>query len=235
MLSRDTWRRPALVLVSCLLVGLLVAQAGVAATSQAEPTAESAEAVAITVTNATIDDDGTKRLELTLTRAPEGLAGFQLTAVLASADVATITNASYPDRYGLTTDPAIAPDRQSVTLEAADLSEQITPGATDVPLATVTIAGAGNGQTQVEIADMQIDADGGERVDAAVEPGVVTVGKDTAASSEDSATTAGDATAAQRTEAESPAGAAGPSPIVLVGTLVAGVLLGLGVLARHEE
>lgn len=108
----------------------------------------------------TNDSSGTA-IAVVLPEAAEGLAGYELTLAVESGSV---TGASYPDAFQPTTEPAIDGEGEAVTLEAADVSDRITAGATDVRLATVTVEGA-DGAPTVTIRDASIDADGGGRID----------------------------------------------------------------------
>jgi hypothetical protein len=145
---------------------LLVATAApsVAAASTAEDTGGAAGAERLTVSNATVDANETATIEVTLEEAPDGLAGFEVTLELDAPSVANVTGASYPSAYGMTTDPRIGRDGDAVTLEAIDLDDEVEPGATDVTLATVAVTGATSGTTDVEVSDLQIDADDGSRI-----------------------------------------------------------------------
>jgi len=131
--------------------------------------------VSIAVTNVTTSDGETGAFRLTLTEAPDGLAGYRATVVLQTAGVATVTNASYPERYEMTTRPVVSSDGRSVTLEAIDLGDRISTDASDVPLATVVVTGEKAGETAIDVTDVELDADGGDRVAPAVESGTVTV------------------------------------------------------------
>ncbi|MFB6085103.1 MAG: PGF-CTERM sorting domain-containing protein [Halorientalis sp.] len=136
-------------------------------------TATADDGAQLTVTNATVEENETSRLRLALTRAPAGLSGYEVTLSLSEPGVAEITNASYPDAFQLTTEPRIADDGQRVTLEAA--VTDTPPGARNVTLATVTVAGTGGGTTAVRVTDAQIDADDGSRVAPAYDAGSVAV------------------------------------------------------------
>jgi PGF-CTERM protein len=148
-----------------LLTGLLLV--GGVGTATADDGAQ------LTVTNATVDENETSTLRLALTRAPAGLSGYQVTLELSDSGVAEIRNASYPDSFQLTTDPAVTGDSQRVTLEAA--VTDTPPGATNVTLATVAVTGTGGGTTAVRVTDAQVDADNGSRVAPASSPGSVAV------------------------------------------------------------
>ncbi|EMA01850.1 hypothetical protein SAMN05443574_104136 [Haloarcula vallismortis] len=143
----------------------------------------------------------TAAVSVVLTGAPDGLAGYQIELAVGDPAVARFENASYPDRLGLTTDPVISSDGGTITLEAADLDGQIQPGASDVGLATVQLAGVSGGETQVTVTSSQIDADGGGAVEPATEPTALTVSPD--ASTETAAAVAEASTSASEAAAES--------------------------------
>ncbi|ELY98641.1 hypothetical protein [Natrialba asiatica] len=130
----------------------------------------------LVVSNGTIAPGDTGTHRIALTDAPDGLAGYKLELEFSSEGVATVTNASYPERFGLTTDPIVSADGQSLTVEAADLDDEITAGATNVTLARIDVDGVEAGTTDLQVAAMQIDADGGSPVEPAIEAGTVTVG-----------------------------------------------------------
>ncbi|MGQ3411918.1 hypothetical protein ACT4ML_06600 [Natrinema sp. LN54] len=174
------WKRPVAALLVTLAIGVAVvpiasmaaADAG-AATATATPTAAGPDLV---VDDAAVESGETATHRLALTDAPDGLAGFELTVELSGDDgTATVANASYPDRYTPTTDPAVSADGQSITVEAADLTDEVTPGASDVTLATIEVNGTDAGSTALEVTELQIDADGGDRIEPSLEAGTLTV------------------------------------------------------------
>lgn len=178
-IRRRTGERLAVALLVGLAIGTILAPVSIAATSggAADSTATagpSASDGSIVVTDATVEPGGTAVHRVALTDAPDGLAGFELTLEL-SGDAATVENASYPDEYRMTTDPVVSDDGKSVTVEAVDLDDAVTPGASNVTLATVTVAGAEPGSTALEVTDARLDADGGSRIEPALETGTVTV------------------------------------------------------------
>jgi hypothetical protein len=209
-----------------LLAGMLPALAA----GQSDPT--------ISIETGSVAAGETTAVPVVLTSAPDGLAGYRLELAVADPGVARFGNASYPDRFGLTTDPVVGSDGGTVTLEAADLDGQIEPGASDVTLATVALTGVAGGETRLTVESSQVDADGGGAVEPATAATTLTVTGDatteagaatdasspTAGSTAESATTAsaaddaaGDATAAQSTT-----GADGSLPTALVLVAVAG-------------
>lgn len=186
-------RRIAVAVTVCLAVGLAVglaspvaAAAGASslggATGGATPTAAESDLV---VTDETVESGETATHRIALTDAPDGLAGFELTLELSGdGDTATVTNASYPDAYGKTTDPVVSADGQSVTVEAVDLTDEVTAGASDVTLATIDVNGIDAGSTALEVTEMQVDADGGDRIDPSLEAGTLTVDNGSASQNE---------------------------------------------------
>jgi len=127
----------------------------------------------VAVTDATADPGDNATVEVVLTAAPDGLAGYEARLSLADGD-ARVVGVDYPDQFDLTSAPDIGPNGQTVRLEAADLGDRIGPGTENVTLATVTVA-AGSEETAVTIADLRVDADGGARVSPATDPGRLTV------------------------------------------------------------
>ena len=165
--------------VVTLGLGLLAAGAGVTTAQTAQPT--------VSVSSATTTVDDTATVDVVLTEAPDGLSGYYLDLTVDNPEAAAVTSASYPDEFGLTTDPTIDADGQTVTLEAADMEGSISPGATDVTLATVTVAGVAPGEVGLAVEPRQFDADDGSAFTPATQAGTLTVAGDDASSTDDAA------------------------------------------------
>lgn len=162
----DTRRSVAVALAALALLGA-VAAAGTATAQNSQPT--------IVVTDGTTTPDGTTTVGVVLTDAPDGLAGYYLELTVENPSVARIDAASYPDQYGLTSEPVIEDDGATVVLEAADVEGAVEPGATDVTLATVTVAGAAPGEVELTVTPQQFDADDGSAFTPATAAGTVAV------------------------------------------------------------
>jgi hypothetical protein len=175
----------AVALAALALLGA-VAAAGTATAQSEGPT--------IVVTDATTAADGTTSVEIVLTSAPSGLSGYYLDLTVGNPDVARIEGAGYPNRFGLTSEPAVGSDGGTVTLEAADIEGAIEPGATDVTLATVTLAGAAPGEADLTATPRQFDADDGSAFTPATAAGTITVSGSIDTPSADGATDDGDGT-----------------------------------------
>jgi hypothetical protein len=155
--------------VATIAFGLLLAGAGVTTAQTGQPT------VSVSSATATVDD--TTTVDVVLTEAPDGLSGYYLDLTVDNPEVATVTSASYSDEFGLTTDPTIDTDGQTVTLEAADIEGSISPGATDVTLATVEVASQAAGEVELTVEPQQFDTNDGGRFRPETQPGVLTIGE----------------------------------------------------------
>ncbi|WP_435067096.1 cell surface protein [Haloplanus sp. C73] len=232
-----TGRRVAVVaLAVCAL--LAVAATGAVTAQSDQP--------AVVVTDATTTTGDTTTVGIVLTTAPDGLAGYYLDVSVETAGTARIESASYPDRFGLTTEPQVSDDGATVTLEAADMEGAIEPGATDVTLATVELAGAASGDTELTVRPRQFDADTGEAFQPATQAGTVTVtgATDSTAAADSSASEMDDSDGAsqQQTPADGDESTrtTTPAPTTGFGTLsttlvgVAFAVLTLGALWRRD-
>ncbi len=156
-------------------VALAVALAAVALLGTAGAVTAQSNQPTISVTGATTAADGTTTVEVVLTEAPDGLSGYYLSLAVGNGEVAQIESASYPDRFGLITDPDVGPEGRTVTLEAADVEGAIEPGATNVTLATIEVAGGIPGEARITVEPRQFDSDNGTQFQPSTQPGVVTV------------------------------------------------------------
>jgi len=138
----------------------LVALAVVATVAGAGAATQTADEPAIRITDTTTAGDNTTA-DVVLTSAPEGLAGYYLDVVVDAPESARVVDASYPDQFGLTTTPEYADDGSTVTLEAGDLNDAVQPGARNVVLATVEVAGVGAGDLSLSVEPRRFDDDEG--------------------------------------------------------------------------
>ena len=171
--SPRRWPLRPLLAAALVVCAVLTVAAVVTGTVGVVAAQDDATEPTVAVTDATADPGDNVTVEVVLTAAPDGLAGYETRLSLADGD-ARVVSVDYPDQFDLTTDPDIGPDGQTVRLEAADLGDRIGPGTEDVTLATVTVA-AGSEETAVTVADLQVDADGGARVSPATDPGRLSV------------------------------------------------------------
>ncbi|WP_049922420.1 alkaline phosphatase PhoX [Halopiger djelfimassiliensis] len=123
-----------------------------------------------------VSQEATGEVDLTLSSIPDGLAGGRISLTVEHTDVATITNASYPDALELTADPVVSDDGSTVEFRFADLENEIQSGATDVTLATVELEGVGAGTTDLTLDVHALDDDSGTALEPQPRPGVVVTG-----------------------------------------------------------
>ena len=201
------------------LTAALVALALLATVASTGATAQATDGPAIRVTDGATTVGGNTTVDVVLTSAPDGLAGYYLDLTVESPDDGRVVDASYPEQFGLTSAPDYADGGGTVTLEAADLDGAVDPGATDVRLATVEIAGS-SGDLSLSVQPRQFDDDEGD----SFEPAAGSVARTTATGS--AGATTPDGTANGPTTATSADGPLSPALAVIAVMLVAA--LGLG-------
>ncbi|WP_226011521.1 hypothetical protein [Halomicrobium salinisoli] len=132
----------------------------------------------LSVGDAAIDAGETAEVAVALDTAPNGVSGFAVNVSVADPSVATVTNVSLGESFdSVGESTAIASDGSGAALSAADLGENVQPGASDVTLGTVTVQGEADGETAIEATVNSMDNDNGNDTDPTVESGSVTVGE----------------------------------------------------------
>ncbi|SFS11269.1 hypothetical protein SAMN05216559_3822 [Halomicrobium zhouii] len=218
--------------------------AGVSGVPGASDAQTAANETTLTVGDATVEPHANDTVRLSLDRVPEGLAGFEVTLAFDSNATGSFTGARYPEDYQPTTDPAVGESGRTITLEAADLGNVVTPGATNVTLAYVSVTGQENGTAKLTATELQVDADGGSKVRPAVEAGTLSVGSAASGGGSGSAGSAGQqgsssgATGGQEDAGAAP-GVSGGSPglatVLQIGAVVAVAgLAGLGLFVWRD-
>ncbi len=135
----------------------------------------SVSAAAISIGSATLSGaDATGSVEITLDSAGSGLSGYILSVSPENPQVVAVTGATFPTWATLS--EATPGSGAAYTLRALDLNDGVKPGATNVPLATLSLRGVGSGTTSITAAITQMDDDSGNPVDAGIMSGSVTVG-----------------------------------------------------------
>ena len=139
------------------------------------------------VTNATVrvgsgsvGPGGTTTVNLTLDQAPQGLAGYNLTARLSVADSGVrVIEASAPTVFNdSVTETTIDPDNQTAEIRATDITEVVDTNATNASLGTVTVAAnesANVSQRDLRVSVERIDDDSGTPINVTTQNGTVTV------------------------------------------------------------
>ncbi|MFC3957392.1 hypothetical protein [Halovivax cerinus] len=166
-------RVPATVAAAALAILLTL---GVVATPVEATTAAERSNQTILVGDATTTPGQGASVDVVLTDAPDGLAGYELTLTLEGDGVASIQGVSYPSEFGLTSNPVVGPEGRSITVEAADVEDEIVAGDRDVTLVTIDVTGHEPGETSLSVTGARLDADGGDAIDVSDEDGTIAVG-----------------------------------------------------------
>jgi PGF-pre-PGF domain-containing protein len=98
-------------------------------------------------------------LSITLSEAPNGLSGYNITISLSNASIAEIISVDFPD-WALLNKVSLLP-AESAWIKAVDLQNSIIKGANNVILANVTFRGKSEGIARVLLTVRQIDDDDG--------------------------------------------------------------------------
>jgi len=105
---------------------------------------------------------------------PNGLSGDNVTITISNTSVGQITGISYPSWAQLNVNTALP--ASSVTFSEADTGNQVQAGATNVPLATLTISGlVTNGTATLTVSVNACDNDSGGAINPSVSSGTITV------------------------------------------------------------
>ncbi|KUG10027.1 cell surface protein [hydrocarbon metagenome] len=138
----------------------------------------SAETIQANPAELTLTAGGTAEVSYVLDSAPSGIAGYMMVLELTNPGVADITAVQFPSWGSLNNVTTLPAD--TVQLSAVDLELIVGPGATQVPLASITIRGQNTGVTEVRITSIQLTADGGENIQPSLPSlRVTTVGSST--------------------------------------------------------
>jgi hypothetical protein len=132
-----------------------------------------AETITFDPASITVSQGDTQTITLLLDSAPQGLAGYLFSVTINNPGTSRIMDVSYPAWAGLSKTTG-APG-ESITMSAVDLNRQVQTGATGVILGTITVQGGTAGTSTITVHNIQMDADGGNVINAAHQPGTVIV------------------------------------------------------------
>lgn len=167
-------------------------------------------APALSVGNATTSVGSTARTSVALTRAPNGVSGFNVTLRVENGSIATISSATPMGNYSLKRENVSA-DGTTAWVRAVDVNENYQNNSTDVPIARVTVRGNATGKTTLVAtpsAAQGVQNDNGDRMHPADGRGSVSV---TAATSGGSGGSTGSSTGGGSTGGSSGGGGGGSS------------------------
>lgn len=121
----------------------------------------------------------TRDFTITADSLPDGLSGYNITMSLTDPSRAEIVGFTRPvwspPIAGFKMNSTVPAD--SLWIKAADFGDAVTPGATDVLLATVLVRGDATGTTNLTVSVTFMDPDGnGPPIVPAIQPGIITIG-----------------------------------------------------------
>jgi hypothetical protein len=111
------------------------------------------------------------KVNVTLTEAPNGLSGYNLTIALSNFSVAEIESVEFPDWAILNANSSLPYD--SVWIKAIDLYKQVQENATNVQIAALLIKAKSSGTSAINVSKTRLDDDSGYEIDAIPENGTI--------------------------------------------------------------
>ncbi|WP_092920070.1 PGF-CTERM sorting domain-containing protein [Halorubrum sodomense] len=163
-------------------LGALLFAVAVAAAAASGAAVASDHGVAVGPENATVDANGTATVPVTLSRAPEGVSGFDLTLAVGNESVATVANASVAAPVDDVANVSLSDDGETVRVAGIDGTDAVADNATDVRLATVTVRGEAPGEVRLTVVAVHgLQSDGGDPLAVRTANGTVTVESSAAA------------------------------------------------------
>jgi len=126
----------------------------------------------VSIEDSRISVGETIEVPITLSSAPEGLAGFYLMLDMGDSNTARIVSVEFPDFGMVFEQPGYG---NAVRLAAVDVFQTAESNSTDITLAVVTFEGVSAGSIGAQLTIMQIDDDEGNPLPASVSSGTVSV------------------------------------------------------------
>ncbi len=126
----------------------------------------------VSIEDSRISVGETIEVPITLSSAPEGLAGFYLTINMGDSNTARIVSVEFPDFGMVYEQPGYG---KTVRLAAVDVFQTAESNSTDITLAAVTLEGVSAGSIGAQLTIMQIDDDEGNPLPVSVSSGTVSV------------------------------------------------------------
>lgn len=158
-----------------VLVGVIVAAPVVGSVGVAS--AQEASSSTINISDATVKEDASTSVDVTMSEAPSGLAGYDIVLGVENNSTATITDAEIAEKFTLS-EVNVSDNGTSmmVNLRAVDLEENVQEGATNISLADIDIEGKTAGETNLAVQEIRrVDDDNGTAINVSSNSGQITV------------------------------------------------------------
>jgi len=115
----------------------------------------------------------TVSVDIMLDTAPNGLSGYSINVSVGNPGVATISSVTYPSWASLIQTSSLP--ASECWIKAFDGEEQVQSGASDVPMATVTLQGLAGGSTVVNLVVNMMNDDSDAIINPTISAGTFTV------------------------------------------------------------
>jgi hypothetical protein len=115
----------------------------------------------------------TASVPITIDEAVAGLAGYTIDISVTNPSVAEIIAVDYPGWASLSQSTSLPAGE--VRVKAVDINREVEAGATNIPIATVTVKGQAPGSTTFTISPVRISDDNGEGIPSAPVQNALTV------------------------------------------------------------
>ncbi len=120
----------------------------------------------------TVAPGETAAVRFSLSEAPEGIAGFNITGTVDNPAILQIRQANASDTFGLEETTRTG---DSASMKGVDIGEEVGPGSSNVTLAVMTLEAQQEGTAQITIRSNQLDADDGSRISVTGQTAEITV------------------------------------------------------------
>jgi len=119
---------------------------------------------------------GNITLALNLTFAPKGLSGYNVNLSVSNSTVAQIMEVSFPAWASSMNSAGPLPATRDILIKASDVNSLVEIGASEIPLANVTVRGLSHGVTEITLSRTNFDDDDGTDIPHMLVNGTLTVG-----------------------------------------------------------
>lgn len=130
------------------------------ASAAVESAASDAGGPTVRLSNVSLGPNGTADATLRLSRAPDGLSGFDVRVSAANGSVVNVTGVTVAERFQPSLS-AVGTSNGSARVAGADFDANVGAGAENVALGTVSLAGVSKGETELQVHVARADDDSG--------------------------------------------------------------------------
>jgi hypothetical protein len=181
-----------------------------------------AAAAEISAGSVSLDGVGqTATVPITLDQAANGIAGYTLDVSVANPSVAEIVGVDYPAWASLSQSTSLPAGE--VRLKAVDINREVEAGATNIPIATVTVKSQSAGSTTLQVIPVRLSDDSGGGISApSAESALTVAGSGSGSSSPGSGSSSGSSSGSGSTGSSSGSSSTGTASSTSTGSGISG-------------